>query len=358
METLMEFTLKQIADAVGGTLIGNPQARVYGLGSLDDAVEGQITFLANPKYAARVATTKATAVILPQGSNGFGKEVIESSNPYLAFAKLLTLFHTQKIRPQGVLAGAFVSDKALLGTDITVYPGAYIGDGVTVGDRVVIYPGAVIYEDVCIGNDVTIHANVSIRERSRIGNRVIIHNGAVIGSDGFGYVPEGKRSFKIPQVGIVVIEDDVEIGANSTIDRAALDITRVGRGCKIDNLVQIAHNCTLGEDSVMAAQSGIAGSSKIGRNVTIGGQVAISGHLTVCDNAMFGGKGGVTSDVTQPGVYSGTPAIPHKEWLRSSLIFAKLPELKKTILHLEQRINVLEKQIEENVHSKGGQGAD
>jgi UDP-3-O-[3-hydroxymyristoyl] glucosamine N-acyltransferase len=342
---LMEYTLAQIAERVGGKVIGNPDVRINGLGSLDDAVDGQISFLANPRYASKVETTKATAVILPQGANAFGKNVIECSHPYLAFAKLLTLFYVAAVQPQGVLPGAFVSPQATLGSDITVYPGAYIAAGVTIGDRAVIHPGVVIYEDVAIGDDVTLHANVAIRERCRIGSRVIIHSGAVIGSDGFGYVPDGKKYFKIPQIGIVVIEDDVEIGANSTIDRAAIDITRIGKGCKIDNLVQIAHNCMVGENTAMAAQVGIAGSAKIGNNVTIGGQVAVADHVTVGDNIMLGGKGGVTSDLLQPGVFSGLPAIPHKDWLRSSLIFTKLPDLKKTVASMERRIAELERQL-------------
>jgi len=342
----MEFTLEQIAGRIGAKVIGNPAAMINGLGSLDDAVEGQITFLANPKYASLVASTRATAVILPPGAENFGKNVLEFSDPYLAFAKLLTLFYVPAFRPLGVLAGAIVSSKATFGDDITVFPGAYIADGVTIGDRVVIYPGVVIYENVTIGSDVTIHSNVSIREQTRIGDRVIIHNGAVIGSDGFGYLPEGKKYYKIPQIGIVVIEDDAEIGANSTIDRAALDTTRISRGTKIDNLVQIAHNCFIGEDTAIAAQAGVAGSTRIGRNVTIGGQVGIVGHLKICDNTMFAAKGGVMGNISKPGAYSGTPVIPHRDWLKACALYAKLPELKKTITTLEKRILDLEKQIE------------
>lgn len=342
----MDFTLEQIAARINGKVIGNPAARVNGLGSLDDAIEGQITFLANPKYASKVATTRATAVILPAGADGFGKNVIESSDPYLAFAKLLTLFHVKPLQPRGILAGAFVSTEAILGSDITVYPGAYIAAGVIIGNRVVIHPGVVICEGVTIGDDVILYPNVSIRERCRIGNRVILHNGAVIGSDGFGYTPEGKSYFKIPQVGIVVIEDDVEIGANSTVDRAAIDKTIICRGTKIDNLVQIAHNCIIGEDTVIAAQTGVSGSTKIGKHVTIGGQAAFAGHLVIGDNIMIGGRAGVTGNLDQPGVYSGLPAIPHRNWLKASMLYEKLPEMKKNITNLEKRIAELEKQLD------------
>ncbi len=340
----MEYTLEQIAKYIGGRVIGDPAARVNGLGSLDDAVEGQITFLANPKYAPKVATTRATAVILPCDAESFGKNVVESADPYLAFAKVLTLFYVQVPRPRGIMAGAFVSPEAVLGNDLTVYPGVCIAAGATIGNRVVIHPGVVVYEGVTIGDDVTLYANVSIRERCRIGNRVIIHNGAVIGSDGFGYAPEGKGYFKIPQIGIVVLEDDVEIGANTTIDRAAIDKTIIRRGTKIDNLVQIAHNCIIGEDTAIAAQTGIAGSTWIGNRVTIGGQVGIVDHLKICDDTMFGAKSGVIRNIDQPGVFNGNPAMSNKNWLRASSVYARLPELKKTVICLQKRIAELEKQ--------------
>ena len=186
-----------------------------------------------------------------------------------------------------------------------------------------------------IGADTVLHSHVSVRERCRIGSRVIIHNGAVIGADGFGYVPDGRSFYKIPQIGIVVIEDDVEIGANTTIDRAALDVTLISRGVKLDNQVQVAHNCTIGADTVIAAQSGIAGSSKVGCNVSIGGQAAIAGHLVVGDNIMLGGRCGVMSDLETPGVFSGTPAQPHREWLRVMAVHTRLPELKKRVAELE-----------------------
>lgn len=342
----MEITLRELAEHLGGKVIGDPELKVSGLGSLDDAVAGQVTFLANPKYAEKVARTAASAVILPPGADGFGRNVIETTNPYLAFAKVLTLFCVPPFRSKGVMEGACVSPQAVLGDEVTVYPGVYIADGVTIGNRVVIYPGAVIYEGVTIGDDVTIHSNVSIRERCRIGNRVILHNGAVIGSDGFGYAPDGRSHFKIPQVGIVVLEDDVEIGANTTVDRAALNVTLIRRGTKIDNLVQVAHNCTIGENTAIAAQTGIAGSTKIGNNVTIGGQVGIVGHLQIGDNAMFGAKTGVMSNVDRPGAFSGYPAIPHKEWLRTSAVYAKLPEMRRTVTALEKRVAELERLLE------------
>lgn len=343
----MSVSLREIAELVGGVVKGDPDLRISGLGSLDDAIEGQITFLVNPKLAAKVAGCRASAVILAPGADGCGKSVVETNNPYLAFAKVLTLFTASRVAPKGVMQGAIVSPDAILGDGVTVYPGACIGARVKVGDRAVIHPGAVIYDDAVLGDDVLIHSNVSIRERCRVGNRVIIHNGAVIGSDGFGYAPDGKSHFKIPQIGIVVIEDDVEIGANTTIDRAALDKTVIGKGCKLDNLVQVAHNVVIGENTVMAAQVGVAGSAKIGSNVTVGGQAAFAGHIKVADNVMLGGRTGVTGNIDSPGVYSGLPAIPHKEWVKSSLVFTKLPEMRKTINSLESRIRELENLLSE-----------
>ncbi len=339
----MQLSLGQIAELVGGRVIGNPDLLMSGIGSLDDAVAGQITFLSNPKYSEKVATTKATAIILPPGANGFGKNVVETRNTYLAFAKILTYFTLRPKPSTGVMEGAFVSKDARLGTDVSVYPGAYIGEGVVIGDRTVIHPNVVIYNEVSIGEDVTLHSNVSIREGCRLGNRVIVHSGAVIGSDGFGFVPDGRRYFKIPQIGIVVIEDDVEIGANTTIDRAALDVTLIRRGVKLDNLVQIAHNCSIGEDTAIAAQTGIAGSSSLGNNVTVGGQAAVSGHIRIGDNIMIGGRSGVMHNMDQPGVFSGLPAVPHKDWLKSMAVYSKLPEMRKMIKEFEARIALLEK---------------
>jgi UDP-3-O-[3-hydroxymyristoyl] glucosamine N-acyltransferase len=243
--------------------------------------------------------------------------------------------------------GAMVGSNVVLGDDITIYPGAYVADGVKIGNRVVLYPGAVLYEGVEIGDDTAIHANVTVREGCRIGGRVIIHGGVVIGSDGFGYAPDGKAYQKIPQIGIVVIEDDVEIGSNTTVDRAALGITLIRRGTKIDNLVQIAHNCIIGENCIIVSQTGISGSTKLGEHVTLGGQVGIVGHLELGDNVMIGAKSGVHNSVTAGQIFSGYPAFPHKEWLKSASVFSKLPEMRKTVNNLEKRIQELESRLED-----------
>lgn len=341
----MKKTLAELAGYLGGRVIGDPAAEVAGLASLDDAVEGTITFLANPKYAAKVATTRATAVILPPGAERHGKNVIETTNPYLAFAKLLTLFHVAQPTPRGVMTGAVVGENVTIGSDVTVHPGAVIMDGVRLGNRVTIYPNAVLYAGVVLGDDVTIHANVTIREQCRIGSRVTVHGGAVIGSDGFGYAPDGDGWYKIPQIGIVVIEDDVEIGANCAIDRAALEVTRIGRGTKIDNLAQIAHNCIIGENCMIVSQVGISGSTKLGNRVTLAGQVGVVGHLTIGDNTIIGAKSGVAGNVPANSRLSGIPVYEHRDWLRNAAIIPKLPELKKTVSSLEKRIAEMEKQL-------------
>ena len=230
-----------------------------------------------------------------------------------------------------------------MGIEVTIYPGAWVADGVRLGNRVTVYPGAALYPGVVVGDDVTLHANVSIRERCRIGNRVIIHDGTVIGSDGFGYAPDGAGYYKIPQIGIVVVEDDVEIGANVVIDRAALEVTRIGRGTKIDNLVQIAHNCVIGENCMIVSQVGISGSTKLGNHVTLAGQVGVAGHLEIGDNVMIAAQSGVPGNVPAGQVMSGSPAIPHREWLKASTVFGRLPELRKTVADLEKRLAELEK---------------
>lgn len=338
-------TLKELAEYLGGTVRGDETCRVNGLAPLEAAGADKITFLANPRYAAKVADTGAGAVLMAPGGESYGRNVIEVPNPYLAFAKLLTLFYVQPLPPRGVLPEACIGVGVSLGEDISVYPGAIVGDNVTLGDRCVVHPGAVIYAGVTIGDDTTIHANAVVRERCRIGSRCVIQPGAVIGSDGFGYAPDGSRYYPIPQIGIVVLEDDVEIGANTCIDRAALEVTLVRRGTKVDNLVQIAHNCQIGEDTMLCSQVGISGSARIGNHVTLTGQVGVAGHLTIGDNVMVGAKSGVPSSLAPNAGYSGIPALPHKQWLRSMAVVASLPDLKKSVTALEKKITELESKL-------------
>jgi UDP-3-O-[3-hydroxymyristoyl] glucosamine N-acyltransferase len=341
-------TLIELARFVDGIVRGDEQLTVNGLAPLESATADKITFLANPRYAARVSETGAGAVLMAPGGESYGRNVIEVANPYLAFAKLLTLFYTTPHPVMGVSAGAVVASQAVVGEGSSVYPGACIGANVSIGKHSVIHSGAVLYEGVVIGDECVIHANTVIRERCRIGNRCIIQPGAVIGSDGFGYAPDGSGYYRIPQIGIVVLEDDVEVGANSTIDRAALETTRVKRGTKIDNLVQIAHNCQIGEDCMIVSQVGISGSTKIGNHVTLAGQVGVAGHLSIGDNVMVGAQSGVPGSLPANAGYSGSPTMPHKEWLKAMVIVPRLPELKKQLSTLEKRIAELEAGLNRN----------
>ena len=335
----------ELAEYLGGELQGDGELRISGVAGLDDAEECHISFLANQKYAARVATTRAGAVLLPPGAESHGKSAIILANPYLGFAKLVNLFYVRPPEVKGIMPGAFVGAGGVMGADVTVYPGAFVGDGVTLGDRVTLFPGVAVYDGAVIGSDTVLHANVSIRERCRVGNRVIIHNGTVVGSDGFGYAPDGKGHYKIPQVGIVIIEDDVEIGANTTIDRAALGATIIRRGAKIDNLVQIAHNCVIGAHSIIVSQVGVSGSTKLGEFVTLGGQVGVAGHLEIGDRVMVGAKSGIHNDIPAGQVYSGYPAMPHKQWLKAAMAVPRVPEMRRTIMELEKRLKELEARL-------------
>lgn len=343
----MERTLQELSEYLEGEVAGDPSAVITGLAGLDEAGAGQITFLANPKYAPKVATTQATAVVLPPGAERHGRNAIFTKNPYLSFAKLLTLFHVRRPAARGVMPGAFVSESAVIGEDVTVYPGAFVGDNARVGSRTILYPGVAVYEGAQVGDDVTLHANVSIRERCRVGNRVIIHNGTVVGSDGFGYAFDGCGHYKIPQVGIVAVEDDVEIGANTTIDRAAMGVTLIRKGAKIDNLVQIGHNCVIGEHCIVVSQVGISGSTKLGDYVTLGGQVGVAGHIEIGPKVMVAAKSGVHNSIGAGEIMSGIPAIPHKQWLRLSSALPKVPEMRKQMMAMEKRLAELESKLRE-----------
>lgn len=343
----MERTLKELAEYLGGELIGDGDAVITGVAGLDEAAPGHISFLANPKYASKVATTRATAVILPQGAEAPGINAIIIKNPYLAFAKIVTLFYVSPMKPRGVMEGAFVGNGVVLGEYVTIFPGAFIGDNAKIGNRTVLHPGAAVYEGAEVGDDVVLHANVSIRERCKVGNRVTIHNGTVVGSDGFGYAFDGRGHFKIPQVGIVVVEDDVEIGANAAIDRAAMGATLIRKGTKIDNLVQIGHNCVIGEHCVIVSQVGISGSTKLGDYVTLGGQVGVTGHIEIGAKVMVGAQSGVHNSIPAGQILSGSPAIPHKQWLRMSAVLPKVPEMRKEMASLEKRLADLEARLAE-----------
>lgn len=328
--------LVEIAEITGGRVVGNPDVEIRGASGLREAEEGDITFLADKRNIEYIFSTRATAVIVKEEIKGVSKEMLIVDNPQLAFAKVLEALYKKPYKCRGVSDKAIIEKDVIIGKDVTIHPFVYIGDKSIIGDRVRIYPNVYIGEGVRIDEDTLIYPNVTIREGVKIGKRVIIHPGTVIGADGFGYVQEKGRHYKIPQVGSVIIEDDVEIGANVTIDRATTKETIIGAGTKIDNLVQIGHNVRIGKNCIIVAQVGIGGSSEIGDGTILGGQVGIRDHVRVGRSVMVGARAGITHDVSDGEVVSGYPAIPHKEWLRAQSIYSKLPEYIRRLQRLER----------------------
>jgi len=341
----MKKKLRELAEWVGGTVIGDGEVEITGVAPIEEARSGEITFIANPKYLSKLNETEASAIIVSREIGQAKKPLLAVENPYLTFAKILHLFYRKPYEPNGIDPKAWVSPTAKLGKDLTLFPFVYVGDRSQIGDRVTLYPGVYVGEDSTIGEDSVLYPNVSIYPATVIGRRVVLHSGVVVGSDGFGFVKEGKRNVKIPQVGTVEIGDDVEIGANTAIDRAALGKTMIQRGVKIDNLVQVAHNVAIGEDSIIVAQVGISGSTKIGSNVTVGGQVGLAGHIKIGDNVMIGAQSGVAHDLPPNGAYTGSPAIAHREFLRMAMTLPKVPEMRKTLTELEKRLAKIEELI-------------
>jgi len=336
-------TLGELARRLQCPVEGDSGIEIHRVAKIETAGPGDVTFLANPKYAAALASTKASAVIAGADTGGAPCAVIRSATPYLTFARAAQALSPERRPEPGVHPRAWVDAAAMVDPTASIGPFAAIGAGVRIGARTIVHPHAVIGADSVIGADCLIHANVSIRERCTLGDRVIVQNGAVIGSDGYGFAqrPDGSHE-KIPQTAPVVIEDDVEIGANTTIDRPAAGETRIKAGTKIDNLVQIAHGVVLGRHVLLAAQVGIAGSTVIGDHVTFGGQVGVGGHLTIGDRVKAVGQSGITNSVAADGFVSGYPAIPNHEWRRSSAVFRKLPEMRRQLKDLTARLQKIE----------------
>ena len=345
----MKKKLNELAQSVDGTVVGDGEVEISGVAAIEEARPGEITFIANPKYLPKLSETRASAVIVSKEVTQADKSLLCVTNPYLAFAKILILFSHKPYQSKGIDSNAWISPTAKLGKDLTFSPFVYVGDRCSIGDRVTLYPGVCVGEGSTIGEDSILYSNVSIYPGTSIGKRVILHSGVVVGSDGFGYVKEGKKNVKIPQIGRVEIEDDVEIGANTTIDRATFGKTIIRRGVKIDNLVQVAHNVVIGEDSILCAQVGISGSTKLGNNVTLAGQVGVVDHVEIEDNVIVGAQAGVTHDLPANQGYVGSPALPHREFLRAITVFPKLPEMRKILIEIEKRL----KKIEEAFSFKG-----
>lgn len=339
----MEFTAKQIAQFIGGKIIGDENAAIHTFAKIEEGVPGAISFLANEKYIHYVYSTKSSIVLLDSSiklSEPVSATLIVVDNARDCVAKLLQLYASAQPKKQGVSSMAFIAPSAKVGKDCYVGPFAVIGENVEIGDGCQIYPNVVIEDNAKIGSNCIFYPNVSIYHDCKVGNNVILHSGCVIGADGFGFAPNGSSYDKIPQIGIVTIEDNVEIGANSCIDRSTMGSTYVRKGVKLDNLVQIAHNTDIGENTVMSAQVGIAGSTKVGQWCMFGGQVGIAGHITIGDKVFLGAQSGVPSSLESNQTLIGTPPMGKLPYFKSQALFQRLPEIYK-------QLNAMQKEIEE-----------
>jgi UDP-3-O-[3-hydroxymyristoyl] glucosamine N-acyltransferase len=331
--------LRELAERLSCRLEGDAEIEIVRVAGIQDAGSGDLTFVANSKYLPALATTRASAVLLREDAPAPRLAVLRTADPYLAFARAVGLFAPQWKPPAGVHAMSAIAGDATLGRDVSIGAFVAVGEGTAIGDRTVVFPNVTIGAGVRIGADCVVHSNVAIRERITIGDRVVLQNGVVVGADGYGFVRRGDGTHeKIPQVATVVIEDDVELGANTTVDRPAIGETRIKAGTKIDNLVQIAHGVVIGRNVLMAAQVGIAGSTEIGDEVMFGGQVGVGGHLTIGRGAIAAGQSGVTNSLDPGVMVAGYPAIDSREWRRASALFKRLPELKRRIKQLEARV--------------------
>jgi len=338
--------LRSIAETLGCRLDGDPDAEISGVAGMEHAVPGQLTFLANPKYAHKVKNTRASAILVSEPVAGIS--CLVSENPYLDFARALALFYRPPRPPPGVHPQALVASTAVVAENCSIGPFAVVGEHVRIGRNAVLHPHVVIYEGVEIGDDFLAHSHAVVREFCRVGNRVILQNGVVVGGDGFGFAKRSDGShFKIVQSGVTVIEDDVEVQSLTSVDRATVGETRVKRGAKIDSLVQVGHACTVGEDNIICAQTGLAGSTVLEKNVLLAGQVGASGHLTVHEGAIVYAQSGIGGDVPAGARISGSPAFAANEWLRAITAFPKLAEMVKGLRELKKKVDGLERRSNE-----------
>ena len=349
--------LNELAVMLDAELEGDGAVEIHRVARIEDAGSGEITFLANPRYHPFLNTTRASAVILSRDADASAARsrpsppaLLRTDDPYLSFLRVMARFNPpQDPLPPGIHPTAVIDPSALVGERVRIGAHAVIGGKTTIGDDSIIGHGTVVGDSVTVGAQTTIYHNVTIREGTKIGSRVIVHPGVTIGADGFGFAPKPDGSFeKIPQLGIVVLEDDVEIGANCTIDRATMGETRIRQGAKLDNLIQVAHNVVIGEHTVIAAQAGISGSTKIGKQSMIGGQVGITGHLSIADRTKIGAQSGIHRSVKEPGqTMFGSPALPHREAFRVQGVITQLPELLENVRHLRNAVSALEEKLSE-----------
>lgn len=343
----MKKTLNEIAAILGGSIEGDGGVEIERLRGIDEAGPGDLTFVANPKYRKRMETTGASAILVAPGTSCTGKTLLTVADPYAALGQLLALFHPEEEETAGISRDATIEAGADVSPGAVVYPGVHVCRGARVEKRAVLYPGVFIGRDAAVGEASRLYPGVTLYRRCLIGRRCVIHAGVVIGSDGFGFALPGQENRKIPQVGYVQIDDDVEIGANTTIDRGTLGRTWIQRGVKIDNLVQIAHNVVIGEHSIIVAQVGISGSTQLGKGVVIGGQAGIVGHIRIGDGVMAAARAGIHKDVPPGQIVGGTPHMPHREWLKMEACLPKLPEMRETLAALQRRVLALEKEKKE-----------
>jgi UDP-3-O-[3-hydroxymyristoyl] glucosamine N-acyltransferase len=334
--------LSVIAEKTGSVIeSGSPDTEIAAAAGLDLAGEGTISFLANPKYTPQIRTTKAAAVFLSEGVKLDRDDIaiLRAKDPYLAYTRTLRLFHPETAAAPGIHPTAFVDPSADVSPEAEISANVFIGRNARVGKGSKLYANVAVYDGAEIGENTILHSGVAVRENCRVGDNCIVHNNSTIGSDGFGYAKdEQRRWLKIPQTGVVVVEDDVEIGANTSIDRASVGETRIKRGAKIDNLVQIGHSCTVDEDALICSQTGLAGSSVIGKRVILAGQVGIAGHLKVGDDSVITAKSATSHDVEPGRIISGIPAFDNREWLRSTAAYRKLGEMAQRIRQLEKKL--------------------
>lgn len=330
--------LSELVQKLGGKVVGEGDPEIVRVAPIEAAQKGDITFVANPRYAAHLETTQADAVLVAPGVEAPGKRLVHVPNPYASFGRAVEILMLTPMRRFGVHPEATVASTAVLDENVSVGPGARIGEGVRIGRNTLIEANVVLYDNVEIGQDCALHAGVIVRDGVRLGDRVVLQPAVVIGGDGFGFAPTTEGLRKIPQVGGVSIGNDVEIGAGSTVDRGALGDTVIGNGVKIDNLVMIAHNVSIGDHTVIVSQTGIAGSTSIGSGCVIGGQVGIVGHLKIGNGVRIASKAGIMQDLPDGTEWGGVPAIKHGDWLRSMAVFNKLPEMRRQLGRLARRV--------------------
>ncbi len=340
------YRLGHLAMLVDGMVAGDESVTITGAASLEDAKPGHIAYLSDAEMSSQAENSGASALIVPAGTKLESKPIIVTEEPRLAFSKVLELFAPQRRLPEGVHPLAYVGENVSIGENVGIGAGAYIADNVIIGDNVVIHPLAYVGYEVIIGDDCELFPHTYLGDRVVLGERVLLHAGAVLGSDGFGYHSDEQGHYKIPQIGTVIVGDDVEVGANSTVDRATISATRIGSGTKIDDGVHVAHNVVMGKNCLLCGQVGIAGSARIGNNVMMGGQAGINDHITICDDVVIGGGAEVYGDIDQPGIYSGVPARPHRENLRNLALQHRIPKLLERIEELEAKVAELEGRAE------------